>query len=58
MVPILFRCPNTGRQVQGWIAEDVSETSDQSYLSLACLACNQTHFINPKTGKTLGADDE
>jgi hypothetical protein len=58
MAPILFRCPNTGRQVQGWIAEDVSENGSETYLSLACLACNQTHLINPKTGRALGTEKE
>jgi hypothetical protein len=44
--------------VHGWIAEDISEKGDETYLSLTCLACNQTHPINPKTGKTLGAEEE
>ena len=31
MAIILFRCPNTGYRVQGWFAEDVSETDDDTY---------------------------
>ena len=28
------------------------------YQSVTCLACAQMHFVNPNTGKVLGADDE
>jgi hypothetical protein len=54
---ILFRCPNTGHQVQGWIAEDVSEDEEDTYRSVTCLACERMHLVNPKTGKVLGADE-
>ena len=59
MAPFLYRyrCPNTGRQVQGFVADDPTEDSDE-YQSMTCLACAQMHFVNPNTGKVLGADDE
>lgn len=49
--PFLYRCPNTGRTVQGLTAEDTCE-------ALTCLACRRLHFVNPATGKVLGADDD
>jgi hypothetical protein len=55
---ILFRCPNTGHHVQGWIAEDVSDTDEDSYQSVACLACQQAHLVNPKTKKVIGGSEE
>lgn len=54
---ILFRCPNTGYLVQGWIAEDVSEDEEDTYRSVTCLACERMHLVDPKNGKVLGADE-
>ena len=57
MAPFLFRCPNTGHRVQGFIAEDVSDDLE-GYKAITCLACQRTHLVNPTTGKVLGVDDE
>ena len=57
MPPFLYRCPSTSYRVQGFIAEDTSDDSE-SYQATTCLACQQTHFVNPTTGKVLGEDDE
>jgi hypothetical protein len=59
MATFLFRCPNTGFQVQGWIVdkEDESANRGDSYEAIECLACRQVHFVNPTTGKTLGLDE-
>ena len=57
MPPFLYRCPNTGDNVQGWAAED-PEDDDLMYIQVTCLACAQAHLVNPKTGKVLGSDDE
>jgi hypothetical protein len=27
-LPFLYRCPNTGRQVQGWLAADLTDYPD------------------------------
>ena len=50
VAPFLYRCPNTGYRVQGFIAEDVS---DEGYKAI-----QRTHLVNPTTGKILGEDDE
>jgi hypothetical protein len=55
---ILFRCPNTGHRVQGWIAEDVSDADENTYQSVTCLACQQVHLVNPKSEKVFGALEE
>jgi predicted RNA-binding Zn-ribbon protein involved in translation (DUF1610 family) len=56
MPSVIFRCPNTGRTVQGWLEEDVS-VSDV-YVSVECPVCTRTHLVNPKTARVLGATDK
>ena len=53
MPPFLYRCPNTGDNVQAWAADDPTDES-LTYLEVTCLACAQAHLVNPKTGKVLG----
>ncbi len=58
MASFLFRCPNTGMNVQGWVADDPGKKSpDETYDTVMCSACARTHLVNAKTGKVLGADD-
>lgn len=54
MPAFLFRCPKTGLRVQGWTADDPSESTDDTFDSVTCHACGQVHLVNPKTGKTVG----
>jgi hypothetical protein len=58
MTPILYQCTNMRRPVQGWRADDVPENGRETYQSVLCLACRQLHWVNLKTGKTLGAGAE
>ncbi len=55
MTPFLYRCPNTGQTVQSFTAEEIPS---DAYESMRCLACLQTHFVNPTTGKVLCEDDD
>jgi len=57
MSPFLYRCPNTGYKVQGFVAEELSDDPN-SYESVTCLACRQVHLVNPTTGKVLSVDKE
>jgi hypothetical protein len=57
MAPFLYRCPNTGRQVQAWAADDPTD-EDDAYRQVTCLACAGLHLVNPKTGKVAGSEDE
>jgi hypothetical protein len=56
MPPFLYRCPNTGQRVQGFVAEEMPD--DDTYEMVTCLACQQVHLVNPGTGKVLGQEDE
>jgi len=58
MATILYRCPNTGLQVQGWFADNGSANGNVTYEAVSCTACRQLHLVNPMTGKTLGADQD
>ena len=54
MAPFLYRCPNTGLNVQGFTADDPTD----SFEAVTCLACTRVHVVNPRTGKVLGADED
>jgi hypothetical protein len=58
MPPFLYRCPITGSNVQGFVADDPTAGDYETFEPVTCLACTQLHYVNPKTGKILGADDE
>ena len=57
MPPFLFRCPNTGLRVQGFVAEETLDDTDR-YEPISCLACQQVHYVVPSTGKVSGQEDE
>ena len=57
MASFIYRCPITGLKVQGWVADDVSANDSSAYQLITCLACRQSHLVNPATGK-LPTDDE
>jgi hypothetical protein len=58
MTPFLFRCPTTGQNVQGWIAEEVSADDGESYRTVQCIACRLVHLVSPTTGRVLGREEE
>jgi hypothetical protein len=52
-----FCCPSTRLIVEGWIADDpTGDEADTTYECVICTACMLAHWVNPKTGKVLGAD--
>ena len=57
MPPFLYRCPNTGNNVQAW-ADDEPDDDDFTYVQVRCRACALLHLVNLKTGKVPGSDDE
>jgi hypothetical protein len=57
MAPFIFRCPNTGRRVQGWSADEAPSDGD-AYETISCLACRRVHLVNPTTGKLLGEEED
>jgi hypothetical protein len=56
MAVFVYRCPNTGFNVQGFTADDPGDES--SYVPVTCTICNRVHLVNPASGKVLAADDE
>ncbi len=64
MTSFLYRCPNTGAMVKGFVVvEDIPdeynfEPEDGPYKSMYCEKCQQAHMVNVKTGKVLGAEDD
>ena len=58
MAPFLYRCPNTGQNVQAWIADGPSHGDHDTYEGILCTACGRLHLVNPKTAKVLDSDDD
>jgi hypothetical protein len=55
MPTLIFRCPVTGHNVQGWIPDDMQpDPQQQVFVSLSCSACGRTHAVNPATAEVLG----
>jgi hypothetical protein len=55
---LIFRCPTTGLDVQGFIAEDMTAAKTVSvWISMKCTACTRFHFVHPVTGRVLGSDE-
>ena len=49
----LYRCPNTGYRVQGFVADETSD-DPESYEAITCIVCQRVHLVNPTTGKVVG----
>ncbi|MGX4804859.1 hypothetical protein [Bradyrhizobium guangdongense] len=47
---IIFKCPQTGMNVQHWL----TEADGNDYQPVTCAACTRVHFINKETGKVMG----
>jgi len=58
MASVVFRCPNVGIHVHGWVADDGAEIDENVYDSIMCNACRQVHLVNRATGRVLGADSD
>ncbi len=53
---IIFRCPQTGLNVQQWLA-DAPHEAKGTHSPVVCKARTRLHFINSSTGKLLGEAD-
>jgi hypothetical protein len=49
----VYRCPNTGLNVQGFIADDPAPAG---YYPVTCLACTRLHLVDPKTFKVAASE--
>lgn len=52
MFNTLFRCPNTGLNVQHFVGESPSE-KDGAVVAVNCPACARIHLLNAATGELL-----
>lgn len=48
---IVFKCPQTGMNVQHRLAD---EPTDRTHESVTCPACTRLHLIDRASGKLLG----
>ena len=59
MPPFMYRCPNTGCRVQGFVDDEARKDSDVGdYLTTLCVMCPQVHLVNPSTGEVLGEESD
>ena len=54
MPTIFFRCPSTGSDVQGWIADEPEIEDGENFQPVKCAACGRFHYVSPKSAKVLG----
>ena len=50
MISFTYRCPRTGQEVHGHVAD---ELIGETYELVTCTACGGTHLVGPKTGRLL-----
>jgi hypothetical protein len=41
MTTVLYRCPDTGLNVQGWFADDGAANEGEVYETMTCPACTR-----------------
>ena len=49
MAAFLHRRPNTGMNVQGWVADDPTEGEGETYQPITCTIRTRLHLVDPKT---------
>jgi hypothetical protein len=53
MAAFIYRCPATGYNVQGFVADDPTNVSEGVFQPVTCTVCARVHLVNPKTGGLL-----
>ena len=51
MISFTYRCPRTGQNVHGHVAND--QIGSETYQPVTCSECGHTHLVNLKTGELL-----
>ncbi len=54
MANLIFRCVQTGMNVQVWLPDEAPPDRADSYEAVTCPACTRLHLVNKTTGKILG----
>jgi hypothetical protein len=52
--PIVYKCPQTGMNVQHWLSDSPNDAQKKTHETIVCPACSKLHFINNTSGKLLG----
>jgi len=55
MIAFVFKCPNTGLQVQSW--RSGTAMAGDYFEAVECTACKRVHFVDPRNGKVPGRPD-
>lgn len=60
MPSFLYRCPKTGKDVEGFVPDEPSHDRrfDDDFEVIVCNECKGLHWVDTKTGKVLGAKEE
>ena len=59
MVAILFKCPQTGVRVQGWVSDEpIKPGQARAYAFASCTMCNLLHLIDRITGKSIHEQED
>ena len=58
MAAFVYRCPNTGLNVEGFAADDPTDADTMTYEPMVCAACTRVHLVNPTTREVRGANDK
>jgi hypothetical protein len=46
MATFVYRCPNMGLNVQGWVADDPTEGDAETYQPIPCTICTRLHLVD------------
>jgi hypothetical protein len=59
MPSFMYRCPVQGIQTHAWIADEIhAKAGKDEFISISCIACQQGHLMNPKTGMLAGSGND
>jgi hypothetical protein len=58
MPAFIYRCPASGYNVQGFVADDPTNVSEDVFQPVTCTVCAGVHLVNPKTGRLLEIDGQ
>ena len=58
MAPFIYRCPNTGLSVQGWVADDPTDREGETYHPITCTICTQVHLDRSENRKGATGEDQ
>jgi hypothetical protein len=54
MATFLFKCPNTGYQVQGYVGPEDEPVEDSTFVPVNCPVCAHVHLVDPKSTEVIG----